>query len=118
MVRKLADKFGGKYLKAAHFPKPKKLVVSRMTDDKMPDGDEKTVAWFQDEERGLVLNKTNAESLCEIASTDDLDECVDFAAVLYAAKTDFGGRSVDCIRIRAPKDGSNAAGETSDEIPF
>ena len=63
------------------------------------DGEKKPVLYFQGKERGLVLNKTNANSVCEVAGTDDYTQWAGVKIVLYATTTDFKGKTTPCIRI-------------------
>ena len=63
------------------------------------DGEQKPVLYFKGTEKGLVLNKTNANSVVEIAGTDDYSQWAGVRIALYATKTDYKGKSVACIRV-------------------
>ena len=65
--------------------------------------DEKPVCYFVGIDKGLVLNKTNANSIREIAGTGDVAKWPGVEVVLYEDRTDFQGKRVPCIRIEAPK---------------
>lgn len=112
----VSDYFGkGSYLKAEDVGQGRKLKVRAITDDvfKEDDGSErkKPIMWFDDEEKGFVLNFTNCNAILEIVGAerdnDDLNQAVGFFVVLFKTTTTFGNRRVDCIRVRAPQDGSN-----------
>ena len=98
------SKFPSKWLRAADLEKPRLLTISKITEEEV--GDElRPVAYFHGEEKGLGLNITNCRSIEEIAGTDDVDVWEGKAVVLFKTQTDFQGKRVDCIRIRAPKPG-------------
>jgi hypothetical protein len=62
------------------------------------------VMFFEEVEKGLVLNTTNGQILASIFGTDQADECVGQKVVLYTdPNVSFGGKLVGGIRIRAPK---------------
>lgn len=70
---------------------------------------------FAESERTLVLNKTNARSIEEMLDESDLDHWKGAKITIYATKTDYGGKRVDCIRVKAasfPGDGDR------NEVPF
>lgn len=114
----------GRYLKAIDFPKPGLLTIKDGTVDVIEDPQngkcEKDVLWFEEVDQGLVLNKTNASAVVEITGTDDTDQMAGKKLVLYKTTTDFGGKKVDCIRVRAPKAPPPAVTEEQpdDDIPF
>lgn len=60
----------------------------------------KLVAHFAGKDKGLVLNRTNADALASIFGTDDFDEWLGLV-VLFPSTTAFGGKTVPCIRIKA-----------------
>lgn len=70
------------------------------------DKEEKPVLYFRGHDRGLVLNRTNANSIVEIVGSDDTDDWSEQRIVLRPDKTDFGGKRVDCIRVAAPPQGN------------
>lgn len=65
--------------------------------------EKKLVARFVGKEKGLVLNRTNADSIAEITESEDTDDWSGATIVLYPDKTKFGGKTVDCVRVRAAK---------------
>lgn len=64
-------------------------------------GDRLPVLYFQGKEKGLVLNKTNANNIALIYG-QDTDRWQGQRVTLYPATTDFNGRTVPCIRIKGP----------------
>lgn len=89
----------------------------------------KPVVKFKGAEKGMVLNKTNASMIAEIAKTTETDEWVGVRIVIYPTKTDYAGKRVDCVRVDYPETAGAptpavaapppaAAPITSDDIPF
>ena len=99
---KVSEEFSGKYFKAADFPNPKVLVMSSDTKETMPDTKIKSVLWFQDQTKGLVLNPTNANEIAKLYG-DDSAVWPGKLIELYATTTDFAGKIVPCVRVRAPQ---------------
>ena len=100
-------KFPSKYLRADDLDGYKDhqlmVAITRWTDEAVGNPpEEKTVLYFRDELKGLILNKTNGESIAEIAGTDDMDRWVGVKILLVSTKTDFGGKRVKCIRVEPP----------------
>ena len=98
--------FPSQYLKAADLQG--RRVTVTIADVKMEDigGDHKPVLRFQGKDKGMVLNKTNASLIAEIARSDETDEWSGVKIVLYPTKTDFQGKRVDAIRVDDPARGS------------
>jgi hypothetical protein len=118
------EKFPSKFLRAVDLPKPILVTIEKVTDEEVGD-DIKPVAHFHGEEKALGLNLTNCRSIEEIAGTDDVDGWEGKAIVLFKTQTDYQGRRVDCVRIRAPKPGAKLPepepepdGYEDDSIPF
>src|SRR6185503_10037910 len=89
------------YLKAADLQGQNVRVVIDRVEMRDVGDDHKPVLFFQGKEKGVVLNKTNANNIA-IAYGDDTDEWHGKEVVLYEAMVDFQGRSVAAIRIRPP----------------
>ena len=71
---------------------------------KTPDGKEaaKTVLRFKGGTKALPLNMTNWDSVADALGEDDTDQWPGGKIELYPARTTMGGKTVDCIRVRAP----------------
>jgi hypothetical protein len=129
------DIFPSKYLKAADVVRPIVFTIERAELEtlKNPEGreHEKMVLYFRETEKALPLNVTNWDAVAEICGADS-DDWPGGRVELYATKTQMGGRTVDCIRIRPPRAAKGAAKATKpqprhdepkandmdDEIPF
>jgi hypothetical protein len=128
--------FPSKYLKAADIKgKEVRVVIDRVEIEEMQDGEHKPVIYFQGKEKGVVLNRTNADTLSETYS-DNTDAWAGRQAILFTAKTQNPqGRTVDGIRVRVPaqqasvdkarpalkavrQESEDPANGLSDDIPF
>jgi hypothetical protein len=65
------------------------------------DAEDKPVAYFKGKDLGFVLNMTNWDTLQELLGSDDSDDWHGKTVLLVPAKTKFGNKMVDCIRIDA-----------------
>lgn len=81
-----------------------RVVVESVTVDeiKNDDGkDKKLVAHFVGKEKGLVLNRTNADSLAEISGSDKTEDWSGTPVILFVdPSVMFGGKKVGGIRMR------------------
>lgn len=64
----------------------------------------KPVVRFEETDKSLVANKTNSMTIGDHHGYNT-DGWVGQLITLYPTKTDFGGKMVDCIRIRPPTTG-------------
>lgn len=99
---KVSQAFPSNYLKADDLDGRRPLVTIKVVHMEDIGDDHKPVAYFQGKDKGLVLNKTNAIAITEIAGTDEMDEWTGVLIRLYATKVDFQGRRVLAIRVEAP----------------
>ena len=99
----IANAFPSKYLKCSDLDDHDKEVSMRkvLFEEIGSDGN-KPVLYFMDEQKGLVLNKTNAKVIAK-AYGRDTDEWTGKKLVLFPTLTDFRGDQVECIRVRVPK---------------
>ena len=100
--------FPSKFLKAADLDEDanrrRTVTIARWAEEMVGNPpEEKPVIYFTGERKGLILNKTNADAIADIAGDDDMDAWVNVPVVLVGTKTDFGGRRVPCIRVEAPE---------------
>jgi hypothetical protein len=120
-----SEVFQSKYLKAedlAGKPLTVRIMSAPLEKLKAPDGREqqKVVLYFDGTQKRLPVNQANWDSLADICG-EDSDDWPGRTIVLYPTKTQMGGKTVDCIRIRAPKapsTGPAPAEELNDDIPF
>ena len=58
------------------------------------------VAYFSDEEKPMILNKTNCKTIQKVYGTPIIEEWVGKKIVLFASTTSLAGETVECLRIR------------------
>ena len=63
------------------------------------DRETKPVLSFKDEKKGLVLNMTNYDAIAE-AYDEQTDNWPGKKIILYPDKARFGGKIVDCVRVK------------------
>lgn len=104
-------------------------IVRCLEEEVAGDGSTQPVLYFNGTQKGLALNKTNANTISE-ALGPETDNWIGGNITLYPTKTDFQGKRVDCIRIRelagkpavtpppAQPETVPAAAPQDSEIPF
>jgi arabinogalactan endo-1,4-beta-galactosidase len=128
----MSSAFPSDYLKAADLNNRNVRVKIDRVEMKDIGGDHKPILYFIGTEKGMVLNKTNANNI-SIAYGDETDDWQGKDIILFEAMVDFQGKTVPAIRVRVPtaKDNLNYKQrgvsqmppepppvETSDDIPF
>ena len=112
---KINKLFKSKYLKAADLDEDlTTMVISRVEVVDFDDG-EKPVLFFEGEERGLVLNKTNSRAI-SAAYGYETDTWAGKRVILFSTTVDFQGSTVDAIRVKIPK--AQPVPMASDPVPF
>jgi len=131
------DAFPSNYLKASDLGGREVVVtIDRVAFEAVGrDREMKAVVYFQGKQKGIVLNKTNAKKIIEISGSALTEEWPGTQVKIYPTETEFGGETVDCIRVKpvgkpamgrmtpAPKPApvtvpEDAAPLTDDDIPF
>lgn len=93
--------FPSKYLKASDLQGRNVTVkMGRVEQEKIGD-DMKLILYFQGKEKGVVLNKTNANNVAAIYG-GETEDWYGKEITLVEAMVDFQGKSVPAIRMRAP----------------
>lgn len=95
--------FESDYLKAADLEdKPHLATITKVDLETMRDNSEKLLVSFEEWEKGLLLNVTNANNIAAFCGPET-DDWIGKQIVLFPTWVDFQGRSVEAIRVRAPK---------------
>jgi hypothetical protein len=101
-----------KFFKAADLDAEKKLRVKAVAEETVGVGAEqqkKLVVWFTNDERGLVLNKTNNRTM-RGAFGDDCAEWAGRVVALFPSTVDLRGKMVPSLRVRIPPPKQATAG--------
>ena len=111
----IMNAFPSDYLKEADLMgSPKILTMISVSVEKVGD-DTKPIVRFQEETRGLVLNKTNANMISDVYGRET-DNWSAKQIELYPHTTEFQGRMVPCIRVRKPAT-QQTASQPDDPFP-
>ena len=117
--------FPSNYLKASDLGESQPIVtIDRVEIEPVGrDKEMKPVVYFQGKTKGIVLNKTNAKKIAELASSPNTEDWRGVQIKLYATEVEFGGEHVEAIRVKAATNGAArrpapVAQHDDEEIPF
>ena len=96
------DYFPSKYLKASDLKgrEPVLTIKGVIREEVGQKREMKPILYFKEAQKGLVLNKTNAGRVTQIAGSGIIDEWKGVQVKLYATEVEFQGDTVDAIRIK------------------
>jgi hypothetical protein len=97
------ETFPSKHLKASDLGGTQPIVTIERVEYE-PVGQEremKAVVYFQGKAKGVVLNKTNAAAIVALAGSEETDDWPGVQVRLFASTTEYQGKPVACIRIKA-----------------
>ncbi len=114
----ISSAFPSKYIRPADLQgKPVTVAMSYVTTETVGDG-ERPVLYFLGKEKGLVLNKTNANTIA-LAFGDDTENWQGGELILFETMVDFQGKTMPAIRCRIPpRKQTPKAPEVDEDIPF
>lgn len=130
IVANINDAFPSNYLKASDLKGHEPVVtIERVEFEAVGrEREMKPVVYFAGKDKGMVLNKTNANKIASLCGSFETEEWIDFRIKLFATHVEFGGEQVEAIRIKAaPPQGAaprrtplvpDPVEITEDEIPF
>ena len=99
---RISAAFPSQFLKASDLQGRRvRVVMSHVSMDDVG-GEPKPILFFQGKEKGLPLNKTNANSIASYYG-DDTDAWAGHPLELFESMVDFQGRTVAAIRVHAPR---------------
>jgi len=114
--------FPSKWLKSGDIPEDSDmlLTIARVEVETVGQGDEaeqKPVIYFDETEKGMVLNKTNADTISKL-HTPETDNWIGKRIALFATEVDFAGKQTLALRVRlrAPQISKPAAIKPSDPV--
>jgi hypothetical protein len=106
MSPNLNDIFPSRYLKSHELQgKTPTVTIARLALEQVRGRqkvDTKAVLYFKGHSKGMLLNKTNAQSVAQIAKSAQTEAWTGVAVTLYATTATFGQDVHDVIRIKAP----------------
>ena len=99
---KVKELFPSRYLKADDLGTHDLEVEIREVKVEDVNGETKAVLYSTGSNKGLVLNKTNADVIAYTFG-EDTDLWGGRKIVLFATRTQFQGKLVPCVRVRVPR---------------
>ncbi|MDX2318316.1 MAG: hypothetical protein QNK44_07925 [Hyphomicrobiaceae bacterium] len=99
----MSQAFPTKFIKADDIgaARPTVIIADVRLEDVGDDAGPKPVAYFHGKEKGMVLNKTNAEMIAHLYG-DETDAWRGQSIDLYTTMVQYGGKSLLGIRVMAP----------------
>lgn len=99
----IGDAFPSNYVKASDLKGVQPVVtIDRIEFEPVGRQKEmKPVLYFIDKEKGLVLNKTNANKIAELTGSPETGDWHGCQIRLYATHVEFQGETMEGIRIKA-----------------
>ena len=104
-----------RYFKAADLQEEKKLRIKEATEEQIGAGAEKEkklVVWFTNDERGLVLNKTNNRTI-RGAYGDAVDGWGGKIITIFPTMVYMRGKMTPALRVRIPPPKGNGQGQAA-----
>ena len=92
-----------RFIRSSDIDGDKRSTIDRIDFEMVGQGseaEEKPVVFFSGMNQGLVLNRTNSESIADLFG-EDTDDWVGKDVVLYRDRVRFGAKMVDAVRIKA-----------------
>jgi hypothetical protein len=117
---KMSTMFPSKFLKGTDLNgTPTVAIKSVALETVGQDGEQKHVVYFEGMQKGMVLNKTNAD-LIESLYGDETNDWLGQEVTLFSMPVAFNGKTTMSCRVRAPKKVQTAQIKEAvqDEIPY
>lgn len=93
--------FPSTYVKAADLGGKNARLIIRSVTMETVGNEQKPIMYFEKRDKGLVLNRTNANTI-SLVYGQNTDDWVGGEIELFPAMVDFQGRTVEAIRVRIP----------------
>jgi len=104
--------FPSKYLRACDLNDQDQVMEIAVVQLEDVGDEQKPVVYFHGWEQGLVLNKTNANTIVDLHG-HETDNWPTKKIALFPTQTEYGGKQVECIRVRI-----KAPTGAPSEVPF
>lgn len=113
------DAFPSNYLKASDLKGSQPVVtIDRVEFEPVGRQKEmKPILYLSGKEKGIVLNKTNANNIANLAGTAETEEWQGVRIRLYATHVEFQGETVEAIRVKAAPPQAQAQTRTPPPAP-
>jgi hypothetical protein len=105
------EAFPSKYLKAADIEGSPIVTIAGIENEEVgKDKEVRPVLYFEGEDKGIILNKTNATNISK-AYGYETDDWIGKQVQIGTTMVDFQGQSVEAIRIYPPKRAAAGTGK-------
>lgn len=99
---RMSQAFPSKFLKSEDIGNQRwPLTIRAVQMEEVSDNEQKPIVYFHELEKGLVLNKTNAEMIVQLYG-DDTDRWTGQKIEMYATPVQYQGQSKMGLRVLAP----------------
>ncbi len=109
----ITDIYPSKYPSAADLQNKDVVVtIDRVEMEEFDDNGRKVtkpVVYFQESDKAMVFNKTNATSVVDITGQDNTDHWGGARICLYSTMVQFGTKMTEAIRVKRPPEPTAAA---------
>jgi len=95
--------FPSKYLKASDITESTIVTIRGFDIEALQDGSEKPVLYFEETEKGLICNKTNAAMITAILKTGETDAWIGKQIILKPERVQYMNQMVAGIRVGDPR---------------
>lgn len=95
------DAFPSKWLRADDIERETQVIIHDVTMEPIADDERKPVIWFEGYDKGMILNKTNANNVSGVYGPDS-DAWIGKPMSLATAMVDFQGKSTRALRLYPP----------------
>ena len=117
---KLSNMFPSRYVKADDVDQPRVLTIREIVVENVaPEGanpENKPVVYFDNAQKGLVLNRTNAGALADLFGDDTVSMCGQSVELFVDPNVMFRGDRVAGLRLRAPAAQCDAPSQPLNEM--
>jgi len=115
---RLTDLFPSRFFKADDVTNPVILTIAAVSQEVMGEGqEEKPVVYFEDHQKCLALNKTNAERIANLVGSDTVEDWYGAKVELFRDTVMFHGARTPCVRVRKPRGLVSRQRPQEDNIP-
>lgn len=98
----ITEAFPSKYISAADLQgRSVRVFIARVEMGQFNDGKSKPIVFFQNKQKGMALNKTNANTIMN-SYGPDTNNWAGAEIELFPAEVDFQGKMVQAVRVRVP----------------
>ena len=100
MEKTVEDYFPSRFLKSDDVKADTPVTISKIEEEKVGE-DMKPIVYFEETDKGLVLNVTNARKIADIVGSDKISEWPGNKITLHTVLVNYRKEEVPAIRVKA-----------------